>query len=254
VSLVLTVLGCDGSYPGPGGACSGYLVRGGGSTVWLEAGSGTLAGLQMHAGLEDIDAVVVSHEHPDHWSDLEGLCSALLFGPADTGPPRRDRPKLAVYGPAGVRARMQYLEESPIAWNEVSDGSEVSVGAMTLSFSRTDHGPETLAVRVEADGATLGYSSDSGPGWSLEAFGRGLDLALCEATFTKRDEGRLQHMSARQAGQSARVAGARRLMLTHRWPSVAARDVYEEGSDAYGRPVELAERGRSEEVGGKRTE
>ncbi|HMC51941.1 MAG TPA: MBL fold metallo-hydrolase, partial [Acidimicrobiales bacterium] len=80
MALTLTVLGCDGSYPGPGGACSGYLVRGGGVRLWLDAGSGTMANLQRHVGLDEIDAVVLSHEHPDHWTDLEAYYVACAYG------------------------------------------------------------------------------------------------------------------------------------------------------------------------------
>ncbi len=64
--FTLTVLGTDGSYPAPGGACSGYLLQAGGRSVWLDAGPGTMANLQLHVGLEQLDAVVVSHAHPDH--------------------------------------------------------------------------------------------------------------------------------------------------------------------------------------------
>jgi len=71
--MKLTVLGCSGSYPGPGGAASGYLVEADGTRIWLDAGSGTLANLQRHIGLDAVDAVVLSHEHPDHWADIEGF-------------------------------------------------------------------------------------------------------------------------------------------------------------------------------------
>jgi ribonuclease BN (tRNA processing enzyme) len=114
------------------------------------------------------------------------------------------------------------------------------VGGLSLSFSRTDHGPETLAVRVEGEGRTLAYSADTGPGWSLEALGPGIDLALCEATWLADREGRAQHLSARQAGTMAREAGVGRLVLTHRWPSVSPGAVEEEGAAAYGQAVELA--------------
>jgi ribonuclease BN (tRNA processing enzyme) len=68
VGLSLTVLGCSGSYPGKGEACSSYLVRSGSTTVWLDAGSGSMANLQQHVGLDAVDAVVLTHEHPDHWT------------------------------------------------------------------------------------------------------------------------------------------------------------------------------------------
>ena len=77
--LTLTVLGCSGSYPGPGQACSGYLVRSGGTTVWLDAGTGTLANLQLHVGLDQVDAIVLSHQHPDHWSDIDNFYVACKY-------------------------------------------------------------------------------------------------------------------------------------------------------------------------------
>ncbi|WP_103351459.1 MBL fold metallo-hydrolase [Amycolatopsis sp. CA-128772] len=68
--LDLIVLGSASSYPRPGEPCSGYLVRGGGATVWLDAGPGTLAALQQHTALTDVDAIWISHLHADHVADL----------------------------------------------------------------------------------------------------------------------------------------------------------------------------------------
>jgi ribonuclease BN (tRNA processing enzyme) len=240
VGLTLTVLGCSGSYAGPGGACSGYLVDDGATTVWVDAGAGTLANLQRHVPVGDLDAVVLSHEHPDHWSDLEGWNNVLRFALHRTGFP--------VYAPAGLRRRT-YQDTAPqMAWHDVAGGDTVSVGTMDFTFSRTDHGPETLGMRVDGGGRSLGYSADTGPGWSLDALGRGLDLALCEATMATEEEGTLQHLSARQAGASARAAGAGRLVLTHLWPTVDAERSRAEGSEAFGSPVELAAVGARYEV------
>ena len=119
--LTLTVLGCSGSYARPGGACSGYLVRAGDTTVWLDAGPGTLATLQQHVGLFDVDAVVLSHEHPDHWHDLEGYLVACRYGtPARAGVP--------VYAPSGLRERSYFELEPTFAWHEVAGGDRVAVG------------------------------------------------------------------------------------------------------------------------------
>jgi ribonuclease BN (tRNA processing enzyme) len=232
VGLSLTVLGCSGSYAGPGGACSGYLLDDGSTRVWLDAGSGTLANLQCHVAAEEVDAIVLSHEHPDHWSDVEGWHNVLRFVLERTGFP--------VYAPAGLRHRTYQETEPQIAWHDVADGVTATVGTMTFTFSRTDHGPETLGMRVDAGGRSLGYSADTGPAWSLEALGPGLDLALCEATVTIEEEGLLQHLSARQAGASAREAGAARLVLTHLWATVDPEQSRREGSEAFGAPVEVA--------------
>ena len=66
-----------GHLPGPGRRVQRLPGRATARPVWLDAGSGTLANLQRHVGLDDVDAVVLSHEHPDHWTDLEGYHIAV---------------------------------------------------------------------------------------------------------------------------------------------------------------------------------
>ncbi len=233
MGLIVTVLGCSGSYPGPGGACSGYLLDDGSTRVWVDAGSGTLANLQRHIDSDQLDAVVLSHEHPDHWSDLEGWRIVWKYRlKRTTGFP--------VYAPAGLREHTYEPESPALAWHDIAGGDTATVGTMNFTFSRTDHEPETLAMRVDAGGRSLGYSADTGPAWSLEALGPGLDVALCEATMTTEEEGRLQHLSARQAGSTARAAGAGRLGLTHLWSTLDPEQSRSEASEAFGQPVDVA--------------
>ncbi len=238
--LTLTVLGCDGSHAGAGGAASGYLVRSwtSGTTVWLDAGPGTFANLQRFCDPSSLDAIVLSHEHGDHCGDVAGFVSAAH------STLRWERDPVPVLAPPGVREKMGKEAEGILDWQTVGDGEGRSVGGLRLTFSQTDHGPVTLAVRLEGDGTALGYSADSGPGWALGALGSGLELALCEATYTKDHEGTLRHMSARQAGSTARAAKARRLVVTHRWPTVAAEAVRAEAADAFRGPVAQAAVGR----------
>jgi len=231
VGLTLTILGASGSYPGPGQACSGYLVQSSQTAIWMDAGSGTLANLQRHVALDDVDAVILSHEHPDHSGDLTGFYVACKY--------YLHRDRVPVFAPAGVR-EAAYYSDAPFDWTPVTGGDVVEIGNLTLTFSRTDHGPETLAVRVDGEGKSLGYSADTGPRWALSALGTGLDLALCEATYLQDTEGRAQHMSGRQAGQSAREAGARRLVVTHAEPGRDRAEIAAEAADAFGGPVDFA--------------
>ena len=235
MGLSITVLGCDGSYPGPGGAGSGYLLRGGGANVWLDCGPGTLAALQTHVGLDEVDAIVVSHEHPDHRSDLEGFSVACTYVVR--------RQDVAVYAPAGVREHGYHTGPPALSFSDLVDGAGFAIGGMQLTASRTDHGPETLAVRVEAEGRSLGYTADTGPGWSPAELGPPLDLLLSEATYSEEHEGEAQHLSGRQAGGLARQAGARRLVLTHLWPVTDRARLRAEAEAAFGAEVELAEAG-----------
>ncbi len=243
MSATLTVLGCDGSHAGAGGAGSGYLVRdwSSGTALWLDAGPGTFAALQQYCDPRRLHAVVLTHRHRDHCSDLDGFVAAARW----TLGWRRD--PLPVLAPAGVREQLACGDDDPdgeaaavVAWHEVGDGQQLRIGPLGLRFSRTDHGPDTLATRLDGEGWALGYSADSGPGWSLRSLGPDLDLALCEATVTADHEGVPGHMSARQAGATARDARARRLVVTHRWPAVTAAAVRQEAEAAFGAPVTTA--------------
>lgn len=237
--LRVTVLGCAGSYPGPGEACSGYLVRGHGACVAVDLGPGTLANLQQHVALDDLDAVVLSHAHPDHWTDLAVLRTAWKYALGRTG--------LLVAGTAENRHRAEAMSDDGLAptidWTTVSDGSHLEVGELSFRFSRTDHYIETLAVRVEptAGGPALAYSADTGPGWSFSAFGRPVALAVCEASHLAADEPNgILHLSARQAGAMCRAAGIGQVVLTHLVPGSDPEATRHEATTAFGAPVDVA--------------
>jgi ribonuclease BN (tRNA processing enzyme) len=233
MGLKVTALGCSGTYAGPGGACSGYLVRNDKTTIWVDAGSGTLANLQLHTALDDVDAIVLSHEHPDHWTDLEGYYNVCRFVLERRGVP--------VYAPTGLKKRTYDDDTSRyLDWHDVTDGDHVHIGTLAVTFSRTDHGPETLAMRVDSDRLSVGYSADTGPGWSLEALGPGLDLALCEATLPRDFRGRLQHLTAEQAGTAARDARVEKLVITHLWPTTDAEQSQQDAAAAFGHDVVVA--------------
>jgi ribonuclease BN (tRNA processing enzyme) len=233
----LTVLGCSGSYGAPaGGACSGYLVRAGATAIWLDCGNGTFANLQRHLVVEDLAAVVITHEHPDHCVDLYGLHVLWRYG--------LERSGLAVLAPEGLRERLAVLVGGDwgdtFEWSVIGDGDATVIGELGLRFSRTDHPPPTYAVEASGDGKRIVYTSDTGPGWSVDAFASGADLVLSEATYQRDDRGGARHLTAHDAGRAAREAAARRLLLTHLWPRLDPGHSVREGSEAFGDSVTLA--------------
>jgi ribonuclease BN (tRNA processing enzyme) len=232
----LTVLGCDGSWSGPGGAGSGYLVQAGGTALLLDAGPGIFSRLQQVSDPGDLSAVVLTHEHPDHWTDVESLAVWARIAGVGEHPP-------VVYAPPGLRQWSHYSEASWLDWRELAPSMVVSIGDLEARFVAADHGPPTVAVGLTYEGATLAYSADTGPGWSVEELGSGIGTFLCEATFTQEHEGSFQHLSGRQAGAMARAAGVGRLIVTHRWPTVSAEAVRREAALAFGGPVEQAATG-----------
>jgi ribonuclease BN (tRNA processing enzyme) len=232
----LTVLGCSGSYGSPaGGACSGYLVRAGDAVIWMDCGNGSFANLQQHANPADLTAVVITHAHPDHCVDIYGLHVLYKYG--------IDRGGLPVYAPEGVERTLEGLVgkwTDTFDWKLVGDGDGASIGDTQVQFSRTDHPLPTIGVELEQGGKRLVYTADTGPGWSVEAFRPGADLVLSEATYQHDDIRAPIHLSSRQAGEAARAAKARRLMLTHLWPTLDPVASVEEGSEAFGHAVTLA--------------
>ena len=238
--LTLTVLGCDGSHQGPGGTASGYLVRSwaSGTSVWMDAGPGTFGNLQRFTDPFELSAIVLTHEHHDHFSDVEGFITAARWVYGFHGAP------VPVYAAPGIRRKIEQETDGILDWHEVGDGDGADVGDLRLTFSRTDHPPVTLAARLDGTSGALGYSADSGPDWSFSALGPGLDLALCEATYTFEHEGTAGHMSGRQAGSNARQAGARRLVVTHRWPTISAASILAEATETFGGHVDQAAVGR----------
>lgn len=235
MGLSVTVLGCSGSYSAPGVACTGYLVESDSTRVWLDAGPGTLANLQRHRTLAEIDALVITHEHPDHWLDLTMAYVACRYF-VDRGP-------LPVYGTAGTHALAQALagdhDLAPtIDWRLITDGDCLEIGDQRWRFSLTDHPVETLAPRVDSGGRSFAFSADTGEDWSFARLGTGIDLALCEATFLHRDlVSSSRHLSARQAGAMAAEARVGRLLLTHLAPGSDAAAFRREASGSFGSPV-----------------
>ncbi|MFE5977031.1 MBL fold metallo-hydrolase [Streptomyces sp. NPDC056460] len=214
VPLRVTVLGSATPFPRPGNACSGYLVEGGGARVWFDAGTGTLAELQRHVALGDVDAVWISHLHADHSADLLTFFYALLHAGLEPVLP------VPLFGPAGTADRLAGFltngpERSPVERafkvEELYDSHVARVGGLTLTSRAVEHGLPAFALRVEdEDGRSLVYSGDCEPCPSLVELARDCDLLVCEA-----DGEAPGHHSAAQAGRTAAEAGAGRLVLTH---------------------------------------
>ncbi|MDH3753083.1 MAG: MBL fold metallo-hydrolase [Acidimicrobiia bacterium] len=240
MALSVTVLGCSGTYAAAGGACTGFFVADDATDVWLDAGPGTLGNLQLRVPLADLDAIVITHEHPDHWLELPVVANALRHYLHDVD-------DIPLYAPAPTLAVIETMcrthdgSPAPFEPHEVADGDQVRIGTQRWSFSRTDHYVETLAVRVVADGRSLAFSADTGPGWSFSEFGEPIDLALGESTFLDRaDHEGVLHMSAGEAGDLARRAGVQRLVLTHIQPGDDPAAHAATAAATFGGPVDVA--------------
>jgi len=251
----LRVLGSSGGYPAPGRPSSGFFLEHEGAKLWIDAGNGTFAELQRLADFTTVGALLLSHAHADHWADLFPLHVAIRYGLGNGF-------KLPVYAPPGLRERLGALLDpggagqldEAFEFHTIDAGSDagerVEIAGVRFTFLRTDHPIHCLAMRAETAAGTLTYSADTGPGADLAGFARGSDLLLCEANYQDGRMGPPFHLSARQAADTARRAGARELALTHVWPTldqeVSLREAREE---VPGLPIRWAGPGERFEIG-----
>jgi ribonuclease BN (tRNA processing enzyme) len=230
--MKLTVLGCSGSMPGPDSPASGYLVEVDGYRVVLDLGN----------GVHEVDAIILSHLHPDHCIDMTSLVVALRYGP------NRGGPRIPVFGPSGTKDRIESAYDPMarklnlhelFAFGAPRSGE---LGPFAVSFVPVNHPVPAYAVRLTAGGRTLVYSGDTGESDSLVGLATGADVLLCEASFGP-DEPYVPnlHLTGRQAGEHAARAGVDRLIVTH-VPPWGSRDVaIDEASSAFTGSVEAAQ-------------
>jgi ribonuclease BN (tRNA processing enzyme) len=220
----LRIVGCSPAWPNPGGAQSGYLVEDDGRRVLLDCGPGVLARLREWEEWPRVDAIAITHWHLDHWGDLVPWVWGAMFGPAR----EFDKPELWV--PPGGLDRLRDLEERlgqlgmferAFDVREYDEGQPFETAGMEITAVRVLHYElQAYGFRVAANGSVLAYSGDSGPDEGLAQLARGADLFVCEATLVDGEaekEGTPRgHLSPQEAERAFEVAGAKRLLLTHR--------------------------------------
>jgi len=241
----LTVLGGCGAWPGAGQACSGYLVEHDGFRLLIDPGYATVPRLLQFAHADDVDAVLVSHGHPDHCADLNPLLRARTF--------RDDRaaaPALPVYAPPGALRAVLALDrpgalDDAIDLREFTPGDGFGVGPFGVRSWLLPHMLPNAGLRLEADDRVLAYTGDSGPSPDLRHLARGADLLLAEASYPREvpaDSARYLS-SASQAGHVASKAGAGQLVLTHLIPGIDPDDSVLAAAEAYAGPIAVASPG-----------
>jgi ribonuclease BN (tRNA processing enzyme) len=225
MSFEVVVLGASGTYPVPGRASSGYLLRSEGVDVWLDAGTGTFANLQQHADFLEVSAAVLSHMHLDHFLDLYPFYFGMRFHPTEPH-------GFPVFAPAGAEELMCRLFATGgdprfenfggyLKFGDISSAGELDIGPFHFRFTRSVHPIETMAMRIETGGRTLGYTADTAPSDDVTELVEGADILIAEATLQAPDANlALVHMTAEEAGEMARKAGVQRCVLTHLWPTL----------------------------------
>ena len=266
--MKLTIVGCSGSFPGPASPASCYLVTANdGVRDWrilLDLGNGSMGALQRYMDLRDIDAVLLTHLHPDHCMDLCGLHVAVHWDPAGW-----NRDRIKVWGPRDTADRMATAYGLPtdpgmhedFEFMNWTSGEAVTIGPFTVTAYPVRHpADEAYALRVQAavagpDGKpvlqTLAYSGDTDSCPGLEEAAADSDVFLCEAAFHEGRDDAIEgvHLTGKRAGAAASAANARRLLLTHLPVWNDANRSVAEARETYAGDLAVAVAGVSYDVG-----
>jgi ribonuclease BN (tRNA processing enzyme) len=263
--LRITVLGKSPSWQDAGGACSGYLIETDGTKVLLDCGNGVFGKLREHADYTEVDAVVISHLHADHFLDLVPFSYALIYAPKQQPVPVHiwngtdDPAHPRLIAPPGAQDTFRQvvgawgnddLIESAFRIEEYAAGDLVEVGDVWFSFHPVPHFVETFAVRIGSEGGgEVVYSADTRPGGEIVEAAENADLLIIEGTLPRPERtGNRGHLTPEEAGQHAREAGAKRVVITHISDELGDDWAREEGEKGFGGPVEIAREGATYEV------
>ena len=246
----LTVLGGCGAWPGPGDACSGFLVEYEGFRLLLDLGYATVPRLLERVGAEQVDAVYISHGHPDHCADLNPLLRARAL--RDDPPPA-----LPVYALNDALDAVLALDrpgmlDSAYTLHEFDPGDVLTIGPFRAETRLLPHSRPNAGVRLTVDGRTLAYTGDTGPSPEVVTLARDADLLLAEASYVDQVPPGLAGTltSARDAGRQATEAGAQQLILTHMMPGTSAEEARKAAARGYDGPIEVATAGLVSDLSG----
>jgi ribonuclease BN (tRNA processing enzyme) len=262
----ITVLGKSPSWQDVDGACSGYLVEDGEVGVLLDCGNGVFSKLRRFRDYVDVDAVAISHLHADHFLDLVPYSYALTLAPrqqpvpVDRWPGTDNPARPRLIAPRGARETFrrvvgswgsEELIEDAFELEEYEPDGTVDVDPIRLRFQEVPHFTEAFAIDVtSANGSgRFTFGADCAPTERLVQIASGTDLLLIEATLPRPERtGKRGHLTPAEAGEHARRAGAKRVVLTHISDELDADWARDQASETFGQPVEVAREGAVYEV------
>ena len=255
----ITVLGKSPSWQDAAGACSGYLVQEQDFTLLLDCGNGVFSKLRRVCDYVDVDAVLISHMHADHFLDLVPFSYALCYAPRQqpvpvAGFPGTDRPAHPdLYVPSGGTDMFRQivgawgpddLIDRAFELHEYEAADELAIGPLRVRFCEVPHFTTTFAVELSSNGSRFTFSADCSPNDALVRFAQDTDVLLIEATLPRPERTGIRgHLTPGEAGDHGRKASARKLILTHYSDELDAEWARAEAVSAFGGPVELAREG-----------
>ncbi len=212
----------SGDAFGSGGrhqAC--VLVRADTTCFLIDCGASSLISIRrFEVDPVEIDAILISHLHGDHFGGLPFFILEAQFIS------RRTKP-LVVAGPPGLEERVRQAQEVlfpgssqtqqkfALEFVEPNEGIETRVGSLAATPFSVAHasGAPAYAWRIQCGDKVIAYSGDTEWTDALVQVAKGADLFICEAYYFEK---KVKYHLDYQALMSHRdELGCRRLILTH---------------------------------------
>lgn len=216
--MKITILGTSGAYAEAGRACSGYLIQTAKTNIWVDLGPGTLSNIQKAVKLTDLNAILISHTHPDHYLDIYGLRYYLEYD-------LKSSFKIKLFGPKGFKNKIISLQpesrttfENLFDFREIDSGENFEIGDIKISSYKAHHPVDTLMYSFISEGKKIFYTADTGIFENIINAVRDSDIMLCEATYLKSENKSDVHLRTKDIAEIAMSAGVNKIVLSHFWP------------------------------------
>lgn len=241
--MKITVVGFWGGYPKVNEASTGYLIEQDGFRILLDCGSGVLSHLQRYLAPEELDALVITHYHPDHIADIGVLQHALLIQHFL----QNKSLHIPAYGHSEDEQGFNSLEYKELMSKHAYDpNGKLTLGPFTLSFLKTIHPVPCYAVKIESDQGSFVFTADSAYQDSFIPFAKNVDLLISECNFYKgMNASNAGHMTSEDAAKIAASANVKQLMLSHLPHFGDLNQLVNEAKETYSGDVLLASSGLS---------
>ena len=211
--MKVTFIGIYGGYPKAGGANASLLVEDKGVSIVIDMGSATVSHLESIKPIDEIDSVIITHAHYDHYADAP----IAVYGRLISKQLGRDLPPLDFYGPSDPDLERMLNMEGVSRFIPVDGSTRLSIGPFSISFHRTIHPVECYAVSVESCGRRLFYTSDGAFSDSIAAKAAGADLLVAECSFLSKygSGSAMGHMNGKECALFASKCNAALTRLIH---------------------------------------
>ncbi len=218
--IKLIVLGSGTCVPSLTRSAPGYYMEAEDYQLLVDCGSGTLLQLERAGrSYRDIDAVFITHRHPDHFADLMPLIHALLHTPKFT----REK-DLFIFGPAefityynmAIATVLGEPQEFTLQLHATYD--KFDFGPFNVFTEKTLHSANSIAYRLEYEGKAVVFTGDADYDQGLIDISIAADLLVADCSFPDADKVK-GHLSAKECGIVAKKAGVKKMLLSHLYPA-----------------------------------